>query len=141
MFFDEPKNHNSLKLKAMIDRACDPHQFEPNFALNLDICDFINEKQLGYPMEAAMYIAKLSNSRNQNEALLALTLLDLCAKNCGYSFHLAISTKEFLNSLVRRFPEHPMVSYFFLLWIDVPSFAGRSYCQAARSSVPNSNQL
>jgi len=26
---------------------------------------------------------------------------------CGYPFHLQISTKEFLNELVRRFPEHP----------------------------------
>ena len=28
-------------------------------------------------------------------------------KNCGYPFHLQISTKEFLNELVRRFPERP----------------------------------
>ena len=28
-------------------------------------------------------------------------------KNCGYPFHLQISTKEFLNELVRRFPEKP----------------------------------
>jgi hypothetical protein len=30
-------------------------------------------------------------------------------KNCGYAFHLQISTKEFLNELVRRFPERPPV--------------------------------
>ena len=34
-------------------------------------------------------------------------LLDICVKNCGYPFHLQISTKEFLNELVRRFPERP----------------------------------
>ena len=28
-------------------------------------------------------------------------------KNCGYLIHLQIGTKEFLNELVRRFPEHP----------------------------------
>jgi hypothetical protein len=39
--------------------------------------------------------------------LLALALLDICVKNCGYPFHLQISTKEFLNELVRRFPERP----------------------------------
>ncbi|KAJ3043112.1 hypothetical protein HDV00_005726 [Rhizophlyctis rosea] len=38
----------------------------------------------------------------------ALTLLDYCVKNCGYPFHLIISTKEFLNELVRSFPERPM---------------------------------
>lgn len=36
-------------------------------------------------------------------------LLDICVKNCGYPFHLQISTKEFLNELVRRFPERPPV--------------------------------
>ena len=40
-------------------------------------------------------------------ALLALGLLDICVKNCGYPFHLQIGTKEFLNELVRRFPERP----------------------------------
>lgn len=34
-------------------------------------------------------------------------MLDICVKNCGYPFHLQISTKEFLNELVRRFPERP----------------------------------
>src|ERR1700749_850756 len=36
-------------------------------------------------------------------------LLDICVKNCGYPFQLQISTKEFLNELVRRFPERPPV--------------------------------
>ena len=36
-------------------------------------------------------------------------LLDICVKNCGYPFHLQISTKDFLNELVRRFPERPPV--------------------------------
>lgn len=38
---------------------------------------------------------------------LAVQLLDILVKNCGYPFHLQISTKEFLNELVRRFPERP----------------------------------
>jgi len=42
-------------------------------------------------------------------SLLALNLLDICVKNCGYPFHLQISTKEFLNELVRRFPERPPI--------------------------------
>ncbi len=36
-----------------------------------------------------------------------MKLLDICVKNCGYPFQLQISTKEFLNELVRRFPERP----------------------------------
>lgn len=34
-------------------------------------------------------------------------LLDVLVKNCGYPMHLQIATKDFLNELVRRFPERP----------------------------------
>jgi hypothetical protein len=47
------------------------------------------------------------NSRNPNQSLLALHTLDYLVRNCGYPVHLQISTKEFLNELVRRFPERP----------------------------------
>jgi ADP-ribosylation factor-binding protein GGA len=42
-------------------------------------------------------------------SMLSLTLLDICVKNCGYAFHLQVSTKDFLNELVRRFPERPPI--------------------------------
>lgn len=54
-----------------------------------------------------MAIARLSNSRNPHIAILALALLETLVQSCGYPFHLQISTKEFLNELVRRFPERP----------------------------------
>lgn len=54
-----------------------------------------------------MSIARLANHRNPHVAILALALLDTLVQSCGYPFHLQISTKEFLNELVRRFPERP----------------------------------
>lgn len=54
-----------------------------------------------------MTIANLVNHRNPHIAMLALALLDTLVQSCGYPFHLQISTKEFLNELVRRFPERP----------------------------------
>ncbi|KAH8697133.1 VHS domain protein [Talaromyces proteolyticus] len=94
-------------LQRAIHQACDPTNYEPNLALNLEVADLINSKKGNAPREAAIAIVHLINSRNQNVALLALALLDICVKNCGYPFHLQISTKEFLNELVRRFPERP----------------------------------
>ncbi|KAI7854395.1 hypothetical protein BDC45DRAFT_545222 [Circinella umbellata] len=67
----------------------------------------INKKQANAPREAATAICHHINSKNLNQAMLALTLLDNCVKNCGYPFHLQIATKEFLNELVRKFPERP----------------------------------
>lgn len=54
-----------------------------------------------------MLIARFANNRNPHIAILAISLLDTLVQSCGYPFHLQISTKEFLNELVRRFPERP----------------------------------
>ncbi|KAF2122503.1 VHS domain-containing protein [Lophiotrema nucula] len=97
------------QLQRFILNACDPQNFEPNLALNLEISDLINAKKGSAPREAAVSIVHFVNHRNPNVSLLALNLLDICVKNCGYPFHLQISTKEFLNELVRRFPERPPV--------------------------------
>ncbi|KAK7897912.1 ARF-binding protein [Exophiala xenobiotica] len=97
-------------LQRYIYNACDPvANLESNLALNLEIVDLVNSKKGNAPREAAVTIVQLINHRNPNVSLLALSLLDICVKNCGYPFHLQISTKEFLNELVRRFPERPPV--------------------------------
>ncbi|TPX32721.1 hypothetical protein SmJEL517_g04196 [Synchytrium microbalum] len=117
------------QLEMMIQSACNPEFYEPNLALNMEIVDQINQRATkGFPRQAALAIVKLVNDRNPNSASLALnvnvylaqfmvidhpfalsrTLLDQCVKNCGYPFHLIVGTKDFLNELVRRFPERPL---------------------------------
>ncbi|CAZ83715.1 unnamed protein product [Tuber melanosporum] len=102
-----PQEPNGSKLQRFIQSACDPVNYEPNLALNLEIADEINKRKGNAPREAAVAIVNYINHRNPNVSLLALNLLDICVKNCGYPFHLQISTKDFLNELVRRFPERP----------------------------------
>jgi hypothetical protein len=97
------------QLHRFIQAACSPENYEPNLALNLEIADLINAKKGSAPREAAVAIVSYINHRSGNVAMLALNLLDICVKNCGYPFHLQISTKEFLNELVRRFPERPPI--------------------------------
>ncbi|KAL1836392.1 hypothetical protein VTJ49DRAFT_5216 [Mycothermus thermophilus] len=97
------------QLQRYIQAACSPENYEPNLALNLEIADLINAKKGSAPREAAVAIVGYINHRNPNVSLLALNLLDICVKNCGYPFHLQISTKDFLNELVRRFPERPPI--------------------------------
>ncbi|KAK9326290.1 VHS domain-containing protein [Lipomyces orientalis] len=99
------------RLSRLIDRACDPSHLEPNLSLNIEIADAINEKKGNSAREAATQIVKLINSRSSAISILALALLDICVKNCGYPFHLQISRKEFLNELVRKFPERTPVRY------------------------------
>ncbi|KAL9133463.1 MAG: hypothetical protein Q9175_005353 [Cornicularia normoerica] len=104
--FGEPAQ---TPLQRYIQNAVDPQNYEPNLALDLEISDLINSKKGNAPREAAVAIVNYINHRNANVSLLALALLDICVKNCGYPFHLQISTKEFLNELVRRFPERPPI--------------------------------
>ena len=79
------------------------------FSFLIGFCFFFfsTGNTLGSPREAAMTIGRLANHRNPHVAILALALLDTLVQSCGYPFHLQISTKEFLNELVRRFPERP----------------------------------
>ncbi|KAF2211907.1 hypothetical protein CERZMDRAFT_41993 [Cercospora zeae-maydis SCOH1-5] len=107
--FAYPMEPAGSQLQRYIQQACSPENFEPNLALCLEVADLINAKKGGAPREAAIDIVKYINHRNPNVSLLALSLLDICVKNCGYPFHLQISTKEFLNELVRRFPERPPI--------------------------------
>ncbi|KAK5780097.1 hypothetical protein RI543_002639 [Arxiozyma heterogenica] len=104
-----PATGNTLLRK--IQRACRMSLLEPDLALNLDIADYINEKQGGTSYDACNAIVKLINNRDTHTAVFALALLDVLVKNCGYPIHLQISRKEFLNQLVRRFPENPPLRY------------------------------
>ncbi|CAD6892440.1 unnamed protein product [Tilletia controversa] len=94
-------------VQTYVERCCDPSFREPNLAIELEFADYVNSKKANTPREAAMETARRINSRNPNIAMLALHLLDILVKNCGYPFHLQVSTKEFLNELVKRFPERP----------------------------------
>ena len=105
----DPAGPAPSQLQRFIQAACSPENYEPNLALNLEIADLINAKKGSTPREAAVAIVNYVNHRNPNVSLLALNLLDICVKNCGYPFHLQIATKDFLNELVRRFPERPPV--------------------------------
>ncbi|CCE64376.1 hypothetical protein TPHA_0H01700 [Tetrapisispora phaffii CBS 4417] len=98
-------------LLRKIQRACRISLTEPDLALNLDVADYINEKQGATSRDAIITIARLINTRDTHTAVFAIALLDVLVKNCGYPVHLQISRKEFLNELVKRFPEHPPLRY------------------------------
>lgn len=103
-------NTGNLLLRK-IQKACRMSLPEPDLSSNLDVADYINSKQGSSPRDAAVAIVRLINSRGTHTAVFALCLLDVLVKNCGYPIHLQISRKEFLNELVKRFPEHPPLRY------------------------------
>ncbi|KIY35458.1 VHS domain-containing protein [Cryptococcus gattii E566] len=94
-------------VQALVEQTCDPTLPVPNDIANIELAELINRKKANSAREATTALLPHINSRNPNEALLALNVLDYLVKHCGYPIHLQISTKEFLNELVRRFPERP----------------------------------
>ena len=98
-------------LLRKIQKACRLSLREPDLSLNLEIADMINDKQGSYPRDACITLVKLINCRDLHTAIFAIALLDVIVKNCGYPVHLQISRKEFLNELVKRFPEQPPIRY------------------------------
>ncbi|KAI5117233.1 hypothetical protein M0805_009270 [Coniferiporia weirii] len=98
---------NISPLQSLIARAVDPYKHEPDYAAHLEVAEHMNTKKANTPREAAMTIARIVNNRNPHISILALALLETLVQQCGYAFHLQIATKEFLNELVRRFPERP----------------------------------
>ncbi|EJS42228.1 gga1p [Saccharomyces arboricola H-6] len=106
----KPKSSESSLIRK-IQRACRSTLPEPDLGLNLDVADYINSKQGATPREAVLLIGKLINNGDTQTAVFALSLLDVLVKNCGYPIHLQISRKEFLNDLVKRFPEQPPLRY------------------------------
>ncbi|BEJ13198.1 hypothetical protein CspHIS471_0303720 [Cutaneotrichosporon sp. HIS471] len=94
-------------VQALVDQACDPTLMSANDVVNIELAEAINKKKANSAREATQALLVYINSRNPNQSLIALNVLDHLVKSCGYPIHLQISTKEFLNELVRRFPERP----------------------------------
>jgi len=100
-------NPRPTQIQSFIERCCDPSLEQMNLSLALELADYINTKRANTAREAAFEIVQRVNSRVSHVGILALDLLDILVKNCGYLIHLQIGTKEFLNEMVRRFPERP----------------------------------
>ncbi|CAB1342009.1 unnamed protein product [Coregonus sp. 'balchen'] len=73
-----------------------------DWALNMEICDIINETEEG-PRDAYKAIKKrIVGNKNFREVMLALTVLEACVKNCGHRFHVLVSTREFVEGVLVR---------------------------------------
>ncbi|XP_029364895.1 target of Myb1 membrane trafficking protein isoform X2 [Echeneis naucrates] len=73
-----------------------------DWALNMEICDMINSSEEG-PKDAVRAIKKrIVGNKNFKEVMLALTVLETCVKNCGYRFHILVTTRDFIEGVLVR---------------------------------------
>ncbi|CRK96235.1 CLUMA_CG009662, isoform A [Clunio marinus] len=88
-----------------IEQATDPSLESENWALNMEICDMINESSSDANSKDAMKAIRKRLTqyvgKNYTVILLTLTVLETCVKNCGKNFHVLVANKEFIQELVK----------------------------------------
>ncbi|XP_029583970.1 target of Myb protein 1 isoform X2 [Salmo trutta] len=95
-------NPFSTPVGQRIEYATSSSLQSEDWALNMDICDIVNETEEG-PRDAYKAIKKrIVGNKNFREVMLALTVLEACVKNCGHRFHVLVSTREFVEGVLVR---------------------------------------
>ncbi|GIY03625.1 TOM1-like protein 2 [Caerostris extrusa] len=90
-------------LATLGEQATDGALPSENWALNMEICDMINDTDEG-PKDAVKAIKKRlqqNTGKNYTVVLYTLTVLETCVKNCKRRFHLLITQKDFILELVK----------------------------------------
>ncbi|XP_048356966.1 target of Myb protein 1 isoform X1 [Sphaerodactylus townsendi] len=95
-------NPFSSPVGQRIEKATDGSLQSEDWALNMEICDIINETEEG-PKDAFRAIKKrIVGNKNFREVMLALTVLETCVKNCGHRFHVLVSSQDFVEGVLVR---------------------------------------
>nr|KAF6498322.1 target of myb1 membrane trafficking protein [Rousettus aegyptiacus] len=95
-------NPFSSPVGQRIEKATDGSLQTEDWALNMEICDIINETEEG-PKDAFRAIKKrIMGNKNFHEVMLALTVLETCVKNCGHRFHVLVASQDFVEGVLVR---------------------------------------
>ncbi|XP_075310346.1 target of Myb1 membrane trafficking protein isoform X3 [Odontesthes bonariensis] len=95
-------NPFSTPVGQLIERATGSSSPSEDWELNMEICDTINSSEEG-PKDAVRAIKKrIVGNKNFKEVMLALTVLETCVKNCGYRFHILVTTRDFIEGVLVR---------------------------------------
>ncbi|CAN9505798.1 unnamed protein product [Ophioblennius macclurei] len=95
-------NPFSTPVGQLIERATSASLQSDDWELNMEICDMINSSEEG-PRDAVRAIKKrIVGNKNFKEVMLTLTVLETCVKNCGYRFHILVTTRDFIEGVLVR---------------------------------------
>ncbi|XP_041768082.1 TOM1-like protein 2 isoform X1 [Anopheles merus] len=96
-------NPFSTPVGQKVEQATDASLASENWALNMEICDMINESSDGArdAMKAIRKRLAQNAGKNYTVIMYTLTVLETCVKNCGKAFHVLVANKEFIQELVK----------------------------------------
>ncbi|XP_071813624.1 TOM1-like protein 2 isoform X1 [Apostichopus japonicus] len=84
-----------------IERATNEGLASEDWALNMEICDIINETDEG-PKDAMKAIKKkLIGNKKWKEVMYTLTVLETCVKNCDHRMHVLACKQDFIREMVK----------------------------------------
>ena len=87
------------KVKLLVDRATDETLVEPEWALNMALCDCVNATP-DVCEDVVRFLQQRLQIREPKVALLALILTETLVKNGPRALHAQVGTKRFLEDIV-----------------------------------------
>ncbi|KAH7388564.1 hypothetical protein KP509_16G081800 [Ceratopteris richardii] len=87
-------------MAVLVERATSDLLAGPDWGLNLQICDAINQNN-SYSRDVVKCIQKRLSSKSAKVQILTLTVLEMIIKNCGESVHQQVAEKGVLKSMVK----------------------------------------
>uniref|UniRef100_A0A1B0A353 VHS domain-containing protein n=1 Tax=Glossina pallidipes TaxID=7398 RepID=A0A1B0A353_GLOPL len=102
-FFNVGTNPFSTPVGQRIEQATDASLTSENWALNMEICDMINESSdtARDAMKAIRKRLQQNAGKNNQVIMYTLTVLETCVKNCGKAFHVLVAHKDFIQELIK----------------------------------------
>ncbi|XP_073842532.1 TOM1-like protein 2 isoform X2 [Musca autumnalis] len=102
-FLNLGSNPFSTSVGQRIEQATDGSMASENWALNMEICDMINESSdtARDAMKAIRKRLQQNAGKNNQVIMYTLTVLETCVKNCGKAFHVLVAQKDFIQELVK----------------------------------------
>ncbi|EDQ92810.1 uncharacterized protein MONBRDRAFT_13859, partial [Monosiga brevicollis MX1] len=87
-----------------VERAVSDQGSIDDLVLHLEICDQINETSAAAEDAAKTLRKKLASGKlSQAQILKALVVLETAVKNCHKRFHLQVTSKDFVNVLMKTY--------------------------------------
>lgn len=91
---------------ALVERATSDMLVSPDWAMNIEICDVLNNDP-GQAKDVIKSIKKRIGNKNVKIQILALTLLETLIKNCGDNVHQQVAERDVLHEMVKIVKKRP----------------------------------